>query len=314
MSILQHDFDKPNENNDQPREYRAKLTHCRKGGVELAVFVPLKYPDKDSVPPCDLPRKELTEEERAERDLANARRAAQRARQGLRHVLKTMDAKYLWTFSWREDMQDLAHAQKVYARFRRLLADKYPEAKFVTVPERHHQNRTGFHLHTAVADRLDVHWVRRCWWLALGHRVQVTYETVSGRTKQKLIPYIKENEVWREALPSEVLGNVDVVGRKKRFGKPDPLWTSDRLATYLAKYMDKTFTEAQESARRYWPSKGCERPTVEKFWLMATNVDEALKEAFAIVKELHGMSTTQIFLSQDYLNIWIVGYATEPPF
>lgn len=311
MTILEQTFDEKQQfNPENPNVYRAKLTKCGAGGVELTVFVPFRMSDEL---PCDLPVKTRTEEERAELDAKNARRAALRARQSLRFLLRTMRAKYLWTFSWREDMQDLDECQRVYAKFRRELAKTYPETKFVTVPERHHQNRTGWHLHTAVADRLDVHEVRACWWKALGHRVERTFVFQDGKRKLKLVPYIKENGVWREALPSEVMGNVDVVGKPKGY-KTVEEWNPERLASYLAKYMDKTFADAEISARRYWPSKDIQRPTVEKFWLMATNLSEALTECYRIVKDLHGMTQTHLSLSSDYTNIWISGNGAEPPF
>jgi hypothetical protein len=268
----------------------------------------------DPIPPCDRLRKELTEQERAERDAANARRAAQRARQSLRLVLKTINASYLWTFTFRDNIEDLAQVQKIYTKFRRLFVEKYPEAKFLTVPERHSENRTGWHLHTAVADRLDINWVRRCWWMALGHKVTIEYQDNNGRTKPVLIPHVQKAGEWVRAQSSEVRGNVDVRARKRRFGTEDQSWNPERLAMYLAKYMDKTFTDAQASTRRYWPSKGCERPRVKKFWLMATNVEEAIIEAHAIVKELHGMANLSIYLSRDYMSLWVSGTGQEPPF
>ena len=314
MQTLMHEFDDNAPiNPDSQRHYGAKLSFCKRGGVELSVCVPRNM-TSDPIPPSLRLRKNLTDAERQERDAANARRAAQRARQQLRLMLKTINASYLWTFTFRDNIDDIKHVQAVYTRFRRLFVQKYPDSKFVTVPERHSENRTGWHLHTACADMLDVNWVRRCWYMALGHKVKIDYIEVNGKTKAKVVPFVLKAGEWVPAEPSEVLGNVDVRGRKRRYGAEKSDWTPERLAAYLAKYMDKTFTDAQASTRRYWPSKGCERPQVKKFWLMATNCHEAIIEAHYIVHELYGMANLSIFLSRDYMSIWVAGTGQEPPF
>lgn len=309
----------PNEpieyENQEPRYYRAKLTHCRKGGVELSVYVPEMKISNDPLPPGYFPpEREMTEEEREYRDIANARRAARHARQSLRTLLKTMNASYLWTLTFRDDVDDIKTVQKVYQKFMREFRVRYPETKFLCVPERHSENRTSWHLHVAVADRLDVNWVRRCWWMALGHKVEIRYVVESGRTKQKLVAFIKNGSEWVECLPSEIRGNVDVKEHSRKWGNGSTQWDASRLASYLAKYMEKTFEQAEKSARRFWPSKDIPRPTVERFWLLATNIEDAIMEASGIVKVMYGSARLQIFLSRDHLSLWISGSGSECPF
>lgn len=290
--------------------YRAVLKKCGKGGVDLAVFVPdSKLFSSEKLPPALLPPKELTEEERTARNEANSKRAARRARQGLRLILKSMQAKYLWTFTFRENVTDIQRVQKVYKRFHELFRKRYAETKFATIPEQ--QERGAWHLHVAVADRLDIHWVLRCWYIALGHRVRIEYDQAG---KPHVIAYVKDGDNWREADSTEILGSVNVRAHSRKWGSNSASWDSDRLASYMAKYMEKTFSEAMGGRRRYWPSKDCPRPQVEKFWLMATNVEEALIEAHSIVKYMFGSVSTQIYLSGDYMTIWISGSGCEPPF
>jgi hypothetical protein len=290
--------------------YRAVLKNCGKGGVELAVYLPdTKLFSSDKLPPALLPRKDLTEQEQIERNEANAKRAARRARQGLRLILKSMEAKYLWTFTFRENITDIDRVQRIYKRFHELFRKRYETAKFATIPEQ--QERGAWHLHVAVADRLDIHWVLRCWYMALGHKVRIEYD---DRGKPRVIAYVKDGDDLREARSDEIMGSVNVRDSKRKWGSKSAHWDSDRLASYMAKYMEKTFSEAMGGRRRYWPSKDCPRPRIEKFWLIATNVDEALREAFAIVKITCCAASTQIFLSKDYMNIWIAGNGYEPPF
>jgi len=313
MDILTQNIEDRGYDPDETRAYRARLTLCKKGGVEISVSVPFVR-SLDPIPPSMLMPKEMTGDERLERDLANARRAARHARQSLRHLLKCMNAQYLWTFTFRDDVDDIKIAQKCYARFLRLFREKYPETKFVCVPERHSKNRTSWHLHVATSDRLDVYDVRRFWWMALGHRVEISYSTEGSKTKKELIGYVKQGSEWVRALPEEIRGNVDVKAHSARWGNNKTQWDASRLASYLAKYMEKTFEEATKSARRYWPSKNCERPQVDRFWLMATNLEDAIIEAHKIVKQLYGCAHVQIFLSRDYLSLWISGSGMEIPF
>lgn len=313
MDILTQNYEEREFNPNETRVYRAKLTKCRRGGVEISVSCPFPRPF-DPIPPGLLLPKEMTPEERLERDLANARRAARHARQSLRGLLKTMNAQYLWTFTFRENIEDIKQVQKVYARFMRLFRERYPTVKFCCVPERHSENRTGWHLHVATADRLDVNHVRRCWWLALGHRVEIDYKVVEGKTKQVLKGFVKNGTEWVEALPEEIRGNVDVKSHSRRWGSNATQWDADRLASYLAKYMEKTFEDAAKSSRRFWPSKDCARPEIERFWLMATNLEDAIIESHKIVKSMYGCANLHIFLSSDYLSLWISGSGIEVPF
>lgn len=290
--------------------YRAVLKNCGKGGVELAVYLPdPKLFATDKLPPALLPRKELTEEEQIERNEANSKRAAKRARQSLRLILKSMGAKYLWTFTFRENITDIERVQRIYKRFHELFRKRYENTKFATIPEQ--QERGAWHLHVAVADHLDIVWVLRCWYMALGHKVKIEYDE---KGKPHAHAYVKDGEDWRRARSDEIKGSVNVRAHSRKWGSNSNQWNSDRLASYMAKYMEKTFSEAMCGRRRYWPSKDCPRPKIEKFWLMASNVQEALIEAHKIVHQMFGMANLSIFLSRDYMNIWISGTTCEPPF
>ncbi|HCA27958.1 MAG TPA: hypothetical protein DEP05_10055 [Betaproteobacteria bacterium] len=87
------------------------------------------------------------------------------------------------------------------------------DAKFVAVREL--QERGAIHLHVAVSGRYDIHWLRRAWWLALGHRVQIYYDD-SG--KKHLRALIKDGGEWVPARSDQVMGNIHVKAPSRRWG------------------------------------------------------------------------------------------------
>ncbi|HCA27959.1 MAG TPA: hypothetical protein DEP05_10060 [Betaproteobacteria bacterium] len=82
----------------------------------------------------------------------------------------------------------------------------------------------------------------------------------------------------------------------------------------MTKYLEKTFDEAASNARRYWPSKNCERPVERRFWLGAVDLLDAIREAHDLVKMDCASATLSMWLSMDASNIWISGTGFEPPF
>jgi hypothetical protein len=62
------------------------------------------------------------------------------------------------------------------------------------------------------------------------------------------------------------------------------VWVADKLAAYLTKYLVKTFEEVDEHhSKRYWHSSALRPPVVQKIWLGATSVLEAIEESHNIV-------------------------------
>jgi len=252
--------------------------------------------------------KERTEEEQAERDAENMYRAAKRAKQAVRWLLKSMQADHLLTLTTRADIGDLKKFQRIYQEFVRLVRKRYPKWQYVAAHEL--QERGAIHLHIGIRGRGDVHWLRRCWWIALGHRVEIDY---NEKGKPVLRALVKDGQ-WRYARPEEVRGNIDLRGPQRKFSpNGGAKWKTDKLAAYMTKYMAKNFDKVS-GVRRYWPSKAIERPFVEQMWLMATEWRDAVREAHDMVKGRFCCSSLHIWHSPDMARMWFSGSEPGCPF
>lgn len=252
--------------------------------------------------------KERTEEEQQERDEENRRRAGRRAKQTVRWLLKSMQADHLLTLTYRDIVDDIEVVKGHWQRFVRLVRKRYPKWQYVCVQEL--QERGSWHMHIAIRGRGDVYWLRRCWLMSLGHRVHVTYD-LDG--KKRLLVEVEDNGQWRQALPSEVAGNIDLRGPAKRFGGHGASWKTEKLAAYMTKYIAKTFEE-KASGRRYWPSKEIRRPEVQKIWLQAQDWRDAVKECHDKARHLYSCATLHIWSSDDLGRIWVSGSEVVCPF
>jgi hypothetical protein len=264
--------------------------------------------DAVTVPPSLLEPKPMSDEERARRDEENKGRSRRRAKQSVRWLLKAMKADHLLTLTYRDNMEDLARLQRDFQKFSRLVRVRYPHWKYVCVRER--QERGAWHLHIGISGRGDVHWLRRCWLMALGHRVRFEY---GEKGKRKLIAMVKDGREWRDARPEEVRGNIDLRAPSKRWGMPGQKWDTEKLAAYMTKYMHKNFDDI-ETGRRYWPAKGIERPEPVKFWLAAASFDAAVKEAHDMIRERYSAGRLVIWSSDDMTRIWFSGSGIDCPF
>lgn len=222
---------------------------------------------------------ELPEEERARKDEENRTRAIRRAKQAVRWLVHRNKADHLLTLTYRENMQDSDRLKRDFDQFRRLVLARYPDWKYVAARE--HQDRGAWHLHLAVQGRQDLNYIRTCWYKVLG---------CTGATG------------------ANVLGQVDIVGPRKRFGQPKGCWKSAKLASYLTKYLDKCFDLLEHSSKRYWASKGAPKPEVITHWLGSQNVTEMIKDSFDIAM-LHGLEDfpAQIMQSRDRTLLWLSG-------
>lgn len=247
-------------------------------------------------------------EDQAIRDEENKRRSIYRAKQMVRWLCKSMQADHFLTVTYRENLQDIEQVKKHWREFVRLVRKRYPKWQYVVCLEQ--QDRGAWHLHVATHGRSDVHWLRRCWWMALGHRVEVYY-TEDG--KKHLRALVEDRGEWRQAMSREVAGNIDLQGPSKRFGGSGVKWKSEQLSAYMAKYMSKAF-ETIQSGRRYWPSKEIAPPLVEKRWLNALNWGDAVREVHVMVRELYSCERLQIWASEAMPRMWFSGSGVVCPF
>lgn len=78
-------------------------------------------------------------------------------------------------------------------------------------------------------------------------------------------------------------GAVNVTKPNKRWSANEntsSTWQANKLAAYMTKYIAKEFDTVEKGAKKYWHSKGIEKPEVIEFWLGATNFPDAIKEAY----------------------------------
>lgn len=273
-------------------EFRAKLVRLPHGQTEVSVTPANKVSVVNARmgfnPLLDCPRKRRTDEEQAERDVENRQRAAKRAKQNVRHLVKSVFADHMLTFSWRENMIDRARAAVEWKEFVRLFRVRYPDWQYLAVLEK--QERGALHIHVAVHGKQDIRWLLRCWLLAIGQ--------APSDVSAWLVDGVK--------LAERSLGAVNVEPPKKRWGGASKQWKRDKLAGYLTKYIGKEFEEAEKHAKKYWHSRGVQRPQIERFWLKATTYAEAVIEAHDLIY-YSGATSLSMWGDQSAGVVWITG-------
>lgn len=224
---------------------------------------------------------ELSDAEKEDKARENHARAVRRARQQVRYRVKALKATHLLTLTYRDCMIDKAQLKGDWQRFVRLVRARYPDWQYVAVPEL--QDRGAYHLHIAVVGRQDVRFLRKCWYVALGASSDATGDSTPGQ--------------------------IDLSGPQKRWktqagrGKQ---WREDKLAGYLIKYLDKTFSEAVSDCKRYWASKGVAVPAPVRFWIAATSMHEAIAAAVSRAWWLE-VGSFDMWLSEDGTCFWLGG-------
>lgn len=283
-------FYENNQENQTPPSYWAKLTKFKNGGFELAVTNPItphhQFQEPYPVRPIfnkyysDKPYQkiELSEEQKI---AANLARSVRRARQKIRHTIKSLEADHMITLTYRENMQDVDRLKADFKRFVRMITARYPDWKYVAVKET--QERGALHLHLAVKGRQPLSYLRKCWYVAIGGSIDDSGLNTKGQVDVR--------------PPSRFSGRQ---GKSAR-------WKVEKLAGYLTKYLGKELEGAAEHhAKRYWHSKTIIKPCTYKFWLGATNFRDAITESHNLV-HARGASNLSIWASDDWQNIWISG-------
>jgi len=273
-------------------EYRAKLVKLPHGQTEISVTTS----NKSSVlnarmgfnPLLDCARRRKTPEQQEERDKENRQRAAKRARQNVRHLVKSLFADHMLTFSYRENVTDRARVAAEWKEFVRLYRKRYPDWSYLAVLEK--QERGALHIHVAVQGKQDIRWLLRCWLIAIGQPMEDINGWLVGGLK----------------LGQRSFGAVNVEPPKKRWGGGSKQWKRDKLSGYLTKYIGKEFDEAEKNAKKYWHSKNVVRPVVERFWLKAQTYEQAIIEAHDLIYYT-GATSLSMWGDQDAGVIWITG-------
>lgn len=273
-------------------EFRAKLVKLPHGQSEISVTRPRVSSVINSRmgfnPLLDLPRGVRTDEEQAERDAENRQRASKRARQNVRHLVKSVWADHMLTFSYRDNVGDRERVASDWKEFVRLFRVRYSEWRYVAVLER--QERGAFHIHVAVDGKQDIRWLLRCWLLAIGQPAEDVSAWLVGGVK----------------LGEGSFGAVNVQGPRRRWGGTGKQWKRNQLAGYLTKYIGKEFEDADKHAKKYWHSRNVERPIVQRFWLSAATFAEAVAEAHDLIY-FSGVTALSMWGDDMAGVIWITG-------
>lgn len=273
-------------------EFRAKLVKLPHGQTEVSITPVNRKHVMDLRcgfnPLLDLPRNPIrTGEEQQRRDDENRGRAAKRAKQNVRHLVKCIFADHMLTFSYRENVLDRAQVAKDWKEFVRLFRLRYPQWKYLAVLEK--QERGSFHMHVAVSGKQDIKWLLRCWLLAIGQPLEDVNLWLCEGVK----------------LGEKSKGAVNVEPPKARWGGAGK-WRRDKLSGYLTKYIGKEFEEADKGAKKYWACRNVERPEIKRFWLRAKTYIEAIREAHDLIYYT-GADTLSMWGDYSAGVVWITG-------
>lgn len=228
--------------------------------------------------------KELTEEEQAAKTARNHGRNVLRAKQTIRWLCKAMGADRLFTLTYRKNEEDREQVRTDFREFLRLVRKRIPSWQYVAVLEK--QDRGAYHIHCAVKGWQQIKYLRKCWYVALGG---------------------KGDEVGA-ATP----GQVDVTSPQKKWGGGGREWKTEKLAGYITKYIAKTFDSALSEKRRYWASKGIQRPEPRRMWVGGSNIFDAIKSCLGTLYFDVGLEGVDFnwWLSTRNDVLWIAGGAT----
>lgn len=298
-SILDNDFDidNPPATEVMPEflrgDYHVKIKKYITGGCEvlMRVIKPMaqeKFAEQWSnhFPVSSAPKEEKSLSEIEAEKAANHRRAVRKAKQTVRDLANMMQADRLLTLTYRANVQDREKVKADFKSFLRLVRNGWKDNpglgdwKYVAVLEK--QDRGAFHIHCAVKGYQPIKFIRAAWYRALKADADV-----SG---------------------AETPGQVDITSPRMHLGASRKReWATHRLASYIVKYMSKTFDESTTEKNRYWRSKDIDPPIINKFWLVSTSLSDALNELWETCKLREGIDLRKHWLSDDDGTYWFRG-------
>lgn len=250
-------------------------------------------------PLLDCPRKERadrTDEEQAERDLENRKRATKLARQNVRYLVKAAQFDHMLTFGYRDAVLDRDRVAANWKAFVRLYRKRYPDWQYLAVLERHDSEQTleahrnAYHIHVAVKGRQNIKWLLRCWLLTIGQPLKDVSEW--------LIEGIK--------LGFKSLGSVNVQAPMKLQQTQVREFSRSKIAGYLTKYIGKELDLAGKGKKKYWHSDGISKPEITRFWLKAKDWESAYRELLDMVI-FSGVTSISTWGDNHIDVVWITG-------
>lgn len=212
-------------------------------------------------------------------------RVARRARQRVRWSAKCIGADRLLTLTYRSNQEDFDLAKRHLAKFTAMCRRRWPDFKFVAVPER--QERGAWHWHLAIRGWLDITVVRGFWWRVLGARV---HWSDAGK------PVLLDDAVTP--------GNVDVTTPRTR-GRSRRVWHVDNLSAYLSKYISKAICGGLDGRASYSASRGLQWQ-VERYVVRAQSFVGVVKVFFETL-QASSVRIVRHYQSDDLTTLWAAG-------
>jgi hypothetical protein len=196
-------------------------------------------------------RGEREDPAQAEKDAANARRAARRAKTQMRRRVKSMGCSRLLTLTYKSNQRDEAlckrHVEEFVRRVRRLVPGFAYVAGYET------QTRGAWHVHMAI------------------HALPLKLPAANG---VKVKSWNVVRAIWRAVIGEK--GNVDdSAGKVKKR-------SAARIASYLSKYLLKAFEDGEDYARR-WSSSKHSMPAAQVIEVRSESLRDLFAMCFAFV-------------------------------
>lgn len=224
---------------------------------------------------------EQTKAERAEDQARlNAERAAKRAKKRIRQLCKAMGVDTILTLTYRANQQDLALCKKHLKEFNRRMLRVMPEFAFVAGFEQ--QQRGAWHVHMAT------------------RRIPLNLADRNRQNAVKLRSYEVIRRIWRSVV-GDLGGNIDVARRKFHSSK-----SPAQIASYIAGYIIKEFTEGEKWSNRWTKYGEGEVPPPVELGMVSTPLD-AIEIAYSLV----GRERRIVVSRLDHWKDWFVLHA-EP--
>jgi hypothetical protein len=296
--ILDDDFDIDNPGATMRGDYYVRVTRFVSGGLEalMKVVRPMAQAQfgerwQNEFPVSTAPKPEKSQSEIEADKADNQRRAVNHAKKTTRYLVQQMQADRLLTLTYRDCVEDREKVKDDFTRFRRLVKEGWKGRpglinwRYVAVLEL--QQRGAYHIHIAVRGWQPVSFLRECWYRALGASIDSKGSETPGAIN--VTP------------PRDATG----ASRKKE-------WASVRLASYIVKYMAKTFGETSTEKNRYWRSKDIAAPVTYRHWLMATNMEDAINELISHLSFAEQFEMRRHWGSDDGTCYWIQGVCDAP--
>jgi len=176
------------------------------------------------------------------------KKAADRAKREIRHLVKFHSLGYLWSLTYRGPMTDRDRLLDDTDKYHRIVRRTYPDFKAVSVPELHQGggvNHGGYHLHEAVNGFYDVRVLRAAWWEVVGEA---------------------QGNVQVEAPPA-----------RKKHDRHNQ-WKTGSIGNYLAKYVTKEVDSGSRlpGQHRYFRTDNLELPYERNVIMAPGDVAESM--------------------------------------